>query len=416
MASQEVLNYLDKALCYKIDNMLSRYETDEALVHVKCVKRKSSPIGPDAQHYLFCFIKLNTYPNSLFVFHFDNQPDKYIVDNTTFCVAGTNTVPSATNVVCDVYEKNKWITMDDLVTHRSETPMPTFNQYTTNTILKGIFNEVIKSGGSGNDVSVNLVFDEMLSIAQIPHQISTGYMLIEYENSKFAKWHCWITDEYGIQLDLAENIMLHLVPDYVRICSASKMRLSDTVPEGYDRIDMDDDAQVEELEIKKELISICKTNQDIFWNTITKNPRYNLAKAEFGLMRNIRAKLLDAPIIKDPIVHMPIKNALRAWIGAKYDDNDYLIFQKMKEMNCAKIFFLCSVPGKVCLLGGPEYVNLENETVDKWYVHYLLEMTICLASKKKMTRKITEIMTEECDVILPFDDEMNVLSVTMAKN
>lgn len=414
MASSDVLNYLDKALCSKIDNMLSQYGTDEALVHVKCVKRKSSPIGPDAQHYLFCFIKLRTYPHTLFALHFDNQPDNYIIDSATFCVVGANTV--STNIVCDVYEKNTWITMDDLVTHISETPMPTFNQHTTNTILKGIFNEVIKSGGSGNDVSVNLVFDEMLSIARIPHQFSTGYMLIEHENSKFAKWHCWITDEHGIQLDLAENIMLYLVPDYVRICSASKMRLSDTVPEGYERIDMDDAAQAEELEIKKELISICKTNQDIFWNTITKNPRYNLAKAEFGLMRNIRATLLDAPIIKNPIIRMPIKNALRAWIGAKYDDNDYLVFQKMKEIGCAKIFFLCSVPGKVCLLGGSEYVNLDDETVDKWYLQYILEMTTCLASKKKMTRKVTEIMADGYDIALPFDDDMNVLSVTVAKN
>jgi len=53
---------------------------------------------------------------------------------------------------------------------------------------------------------------------------------------------------------------------------------------------------------------------------------------------------------------IPIKEALKLWIGDKYDDNDYRIYKRMKKIGCIDIFFEGPERGGG-LYFGKEYVD-----------------------------------------------------------
>lgn len=120
-----------------------------------------------------------------------------------------------------------------------------------------------------------------------------------------------------------------------------------------------------------------------------------------------------------------VKDALKAWIGAKYDENDYKNFLKMKKINCTNIFLSWHEPrGGGYLSGGPEYVDLKNETVDKTFLSNMLENALKIKPGVKLVRKIKNVLTdsngdienETCDLLVPYDDDMNTIAISVWKD
>jgi len=114
--------------------------------------------------------------------------------------------------------------------------------------------------------------------------------------------------------------------------------------------------------------------------------------------------------------YVSIKDALKLWIGDKYDANDYKIFKKMKKINCPSIFLDWHIPGGGGLIGNAEHVNLENETVDRVYFQNLLENMLKKKYKPgvRQIRKIKNVSNDEADdIMLPYGDDLNVIAISV---
>ena len=103
-----------------------------------------------------------------------------------------------------------------------------------------------------------------------------------------------------------------------------------------------------------------------------------------------------------------VKDALKAWIGDRYDDRDYENYLKMKSIGCPDIFLEYAHKKGGGLIGEKGCVHFDNDTVDKKFLDTIL--------KRKYkpgliyTRKIKEVYSddEECDIDMDEDDLLMV--------
>lgn len=116
---------------------------------------------------------------------------------------------------------------------------------------------------------------------------------------------------------------------------------------------------------------------------------------------------------------IPVKDALKLWIGEYYDDSDYQKYIKLKSIGCYNIFLEFFSQRGGGLLGGKNFVNFDNDTVDKRY--FDLISSIKYNSNIVYTRKIKEVFSgdDDCDIdadpcdllLLPYENESNTVVI-----
>jgi len=456
---QRVKNNLNMAICQQIHKSLCNNKPN---LDFECVHIKTIPHGnlmfesaiPKPKFWSFCFLKLKSYPDSLFMFFSDREEgvfnrlctpnnNRYLINNTIPCVYGKNTIPNGEFIACVMDSSDILYTdMNNLVINNMQNrkdrvkctkinerqnmadiakgnrPEMNEQQKIVASVYKIIREESIKRDWSGNCIPINIIFNEILRKKSIPNKIKIGYLLLESGQDKFASWHCWITVD-NQQYDLATDILNVLVPGFATVYANSKIILSDTVPKSYTRIDIDNYEEKKALKLNNELIDLYVSEPDKFWNIISETKKFDMpGNVSFRDVKKIRDEILNmfmSHVTENN--NISVKDALKVWIGTtKYNDADYKIFLKMKKMNCAKIFLSWCVPGGGCLLGGHEYVNLENETVDKKYLCNILDDSLKLKPHVKQIRKIKCINEDDSDFIVPYDDEMNMIAITVCKD
>lgn len=343
--------------------------------------------------------------------------NKYIINNETLCAYGKNNIPNDEHISCKIDSHDiSYINMNDLIINNTQNVFDKYNgrQKKVEAIYRLIRDEIIMYNWSGNCIPVNIIFNEILHQKNIQSELKSGYLLMDYD--KFASWHCWTTVD-NQQYDLARDILKVLVPECANMCKTSKITLSNSVPGGYTRIDKDNDNERNTLKLNIELMNLYKSDPENFWNTVVKIKKFSkTGNVSFSDVKKIRDRIHSIFAQNVPENNnISIEDALKVWIGtAKYNDNDYKIFLEMKKMNCANIFLSWCIPGGGGLLGGHEYVNLENETVDKKYLYSILEKKF--RPHVKQVRKIKHINEDDADFIVPYDDNMNMISVTVCKD
>ena len=90
-----------------------------------------------------------------------------------------------------------------------------------------------------------------------------------------------------------------------------------------------------------------------------------------------------------------VEEALKIWIGTKYDENDYLIYLKLKKMKYSYIFLECTRKNNKSspcggMIGGKKYINLFTDTVDKKFMLDILKKY--QYPKNERSRKIKKIV------------------------
>lgn len=74
----------------------------------------------------------------------------------------------------------------------------------------------------------------------------------------------------------------------------------------------------------------------------------------------------------DKTIRISIKDALKIWVGNKYTDRDYENYLIMKSVRCYQIFLYAIHKMGGELSGVKQYINLDNDTIDKKYFETLL--------------------------------------------
>jgi hypothetical protein len=130
---QGIKNSLNIVLCERIHKKLcTNISTDFECVHVKTIPH-SNPIfestTPKPQHWSFCFLKLKSYPDSLFMFFSDHEKgvfnricqsngNRYIINNEVPCVFSKNNIPDNEYITCTMDTSDiLYIDIDNLVTN-----------------------------------------------------------------------------------------------------------------------------------------------------------------------------------------------------------------------------------------------------------------------------------------------------------
>ena len=85
------------------------------------------------------------------------------------------------------------------------------------------------------------------------------------DGSKLALFHCWV--ETTRKLDIASDVLNALRPDFRRMTGNSEYRLSESLLEGYERNDKDNEEEENILKINNIMFDSYISNPVDFWST-----------------------------------------------------------------------------------------------------------------------------------------------------
>lgn len=132
-----------------------------------------------------------------------------------------------------------------------------------------IFNELVKMcvevGWSSNCLPASIILSELFNKYNIDNEVKKGFILLSFSSEKYAMWHCWVETCNG-QYDVSGTTTRRLFEHYEDIIKNAEERLSEIVPNGFIRNDMDNQEELETLAMNEKLWKKYKDNPLCFWD------------------------------------------------------------------------------------------------------------------------------------------------------
>ncbi len=113
-----------------------------------------------------------------------------------------------------------------------------------------------------NCIPINIILHEMLTKRNINSKIKKGFVLLNNNSSKYALWHIWTETDNEVY-DIATNLtnVLHNNDFY----NIFETKLVEEVPDGYERIDMDNEDELKILNQNKKMYQKYISDPSKFW-------------------------------------------------------------------------------------------------------------------------------------------------------
>lgn len=124
-------------------------------------------------------------------------------------------------------------------------------------IYNMIVNKAISENWYSNCIIMNIIFHDALLKKGIYSEIKIGFL--NNDDLKYSIWYTWLECN-GVQYDITQTVTREIFPEF------KNFEFSKTDNPKYERLDMDNDKEIELLEIKMKLINTFLNNPDMFWN------------------------------------------------------------------------------------------------------------------------------------------------------
>tara|TARA_B100000035_G_scaffold285668_1_gene269409 strand:- start:3163 stop:3729 length:567 start_codon:yes stop_codon:yes gene_type:complete len=138
-------------------------------------------------------------------------------------------------------------------------------EYIENKISDIIFKYGIKNKWVNNCIPISIILSESFNKKSIENVIKKGLLHMETEGNKKALFHCWVETD-GKIYDLSNKLMIKLNPSWNKFSENTNFTYSETLLDGYDRIDMDNDIEIITLNNNNILYDRYVENSEDFWN------------------------------------------------------------------------------------------------------------------------------------------------------
>lgn len=132
----------------------------------------------------------------------------------------------------------------------------------------------------GNCLPLNIVLSELFNKYGIQNSVKNGFKLIsDSEGNNVACWHCW-TETTNNRYDIATDITKQLYKSFEEQMKKCKEDLSETLPENFERNDMDNKSERDKLMTNEKMWRKYKENPQAFWEMpIEKGQQHDWRKA-----------------------------------------------------------------------------------------------------------------------------------------
>ena len=121
----------------------------------------------------------------------------------------------------------------------------------------------------GNCLPLNIILSELFNKHGIQNSVKNGFKLIsDPEGHNVACWHCW-TETTNNKYDIAADITKQLYKSVKEQLEKCKEKLSETLPEKFERFDNDNKPERDALRLNEKMWERYKENPQTFWETPT---------------------------------------------------------------------------------------------------------------------------------------------------
>jgi hypothetical protein len=127
-------------------------------------------------------------------------------------------------------------------------------------IFKLVAKEAIEDHWYGNSIHISLILHEALNKNNITNKIETGYIYVDFRDTKFYSWHSWIEIE-NRKYDILTYITNSIFPEH----KLAKRKLSKELLPGYELLEEGDITNIISKNI--ESLKIYNENPVKYWDT-----------------------------------------------------------------------------------------------------------------------------------------------------